>query len=157
VTTFGATIAAVTLATAAWATTAGTAYADPPPPPAPGPAPGPVAAMDHDGTYAVGTEIAPGTYTSAGPTEGGACYWKRQGGPAGTDILDNALTKQPQIVQIQPTDTSFKTTGCQPWALTEAPPPAPGNPLLELFQLRGLMGTVNAGAGQIGLPPLPGP
>lgn len=113
--------------------------------------------MDHDGTYAVGTDITPGTYTSAGPVDGGACYWKRSGGPTGTDILDNAMSKQPQIVQIQASDTSFKTTGCQPWARTEAPAPVPAHPLLGLLQLRGYLGTVNAGAGQIGLPPLPGP
>src|SRR5581483_1833328 len=89
---------------------AGLASADPPappPPPAPAPAqPGPGAktTIDHDGTFAVGTDIVPGTYTSAGPVGNGVCYWKRLGsGDDGKQLVDNAMSKKPQVVRIEPT------------------------------------------------------
>jgi hypothetical protein len=117
-----------------WGAAAGLATADPPapaPPPGPvGPPPGPGAktTMDHDGTFAVGTDIVPGTYTSAGPLGDGTCYWKRLG--PDTDgkpvLVDNALSKKPQVVRIDPTDTSFKTDGCQPWQKNDAARPDPG-------------------------------
>lgn len=111
--------------------------APPPPPPLPaeaGPAaPGAPAAppagalkttIDTDGSYTVGTDIAPGVYQSAGPNDGGACYWKRT---AGDQLVDNRLTKKPSFVQIMPTDTTFTTSDCQAWQLTNAPmPPQPG-------------------------------
>jgi hypothetical protein len=101
------------------AASTGLASADP----APAPSPGPKTTIDGDGTYAVGKDIQPGTYSSAGPVGNGACYWKRT---SGTNIVDNALSKKAQIVQIQPTDTSFTTNECQAWQLTDAPVPAPG-------------------------------
>jgi hypothetical protein len=108
-----------------------TAQADPEPAPPP---PEPKTTMDADGTYAVGQDIQPGRYSSAGPVGDGACYWKRANG---TDIVDNALTKKAQVVEIAPTDTSFTTTQCQAWQLTDAPLPAqgPGDLLLQLGQL----------------------
>lgn len=96
----------------------------PPPPPAPVPAEGLKTTIDADGSYAVGTEIAPGVYQSAGPVDDGACYWKRT---AGDQLVDNRLTKKPGFVQIMPTDTTFTTSDCQVWQLTNAPmPPQPG-------------------------------
>jgi hypothetical protein len=123
------------------AASAATAQADPepaPPPPAPAepapPPPAPKTSIDADGTYAVGVDIQPGTYSSAGPVGEGACYWKRLNG---TNILDNALSKKAQIVQIDPTDTSFTTNECQPWQLTDAPVPVqgPADLLGQLAQL----------------------
>jgi hypothetical protein len=114
--------------------------APPPPPPLPAeaaagapaptdpavpavPAEGLKTTIDADGSYTVGTDIAPGVYQSAGPIDG-ACYWKRT---AGDQLVDNALTKKPAIVQIMPTDTTFTTSDCQAWQLTNAPmPPQPG-------------------------------
>ena len=64
-----------TLALSALCVAGGTAHAEPDATPAPAPAP--AVAIDADGTYAVGTDIAPGTYQSPGPVEGDACYWKR--------------------------------------------------------------------------------
>src|SRR5262245_38093000 len=87
----------------------------PPPPPAPGEgAPPPAAPMTSfgDGTYAVGTEIEPGVYQSAGPVEGSACYWKRSNNDG---TVANAMTKKPQTVEIAPGDTTFKTSKCQEW------------------------------------------
>jgi hypothetical protein len=133
-----AAVAAAIVLVGAAACTA-TAQADPapaPPGPAPGPppAPAPKTTIDADGTYAVGTDIQPGRYGSAGPVGDGACYWKRV---IGTDIVDNALTKKAQVVEIEPTDTSFTTSDCQAWQLTDAPLPAqgPGDLLSQLGQL----------------------
>jgi hypothetical protein len=113
-------VGAAGLLLAGWAASAGVAGADPDP----APPPAPKTTIDKDGTYAVGTDIAPGIYSSAGPVDNGTCYWKRLGNPDG-NLIDNALSKKPQVVQIDPTDKSFKTTGCQPWQLTpDATPPA---------------------------------
>jgi hypothetical protein len=115
-----ARFAVAALLLAGWAASAGVAGADPDP----SPPPGPKTTIDKDGTYAVGSDIAPGTYSSAGPVDNGTCYWKRLGNPDG-NLIDNALSKKPQVVQIDPTDKSFKTSGCQPWQLTpDANPPA---------------------------------
>ena len=132
--------AAAGLLLAGWAASAGIAGADPDPPP------GPKTTIDKDGLYAVGTDIAPGTYSSAGPIGNGTCYWKRLGNPDG-NLIDNALSKKPQVVQIDPTDKSFKTTGCQPWQLTpDATPPAntpPPGVQGTLGILNGLLGGQN--------------
>ncbi|WP_082977412.1 hypothetical protein [Mycobacterium sp. 852002-50816_SCH5313054-b] len=122
----------------------------PSPSPAASPAAGPKTTIDHDGTYAVGSDIAPGIYSSAGPVGDGTCYWKRTGNPDG-NLVDNALSKKPQVVQIDPTDKSFKTTGCQPWQLTPDATPPPSTPPAgvqgTLGILNGLLG------GQNGPPP----
>jgi hypothetical protein len=112
---------------------ASTAVASADPTPAP-PPPGPKTTIDGDGTYAVGKDIQPGTYSSAGPVGDGACYWKRTNG---TTIVDNALSKKAQIVQIDATDTSFTTNECQTWQLTDAPVPqaGPGDLMGALGQL----------------------
>ncbi len=133
---------------AGWAatTSVGVAGADP----EPTPPPGPKTTMDHDGTFAVGSDIAPGIYSSAGPVGDGTCYWKRMGNPDG-NLVDNALSRKPQVVQIDPTDKSFKTSGCQPWQLTPdatLPPSAPPAGVQgTLGILNGLLG------GQNGPPP----
>ena len=111
------TAVAAALLVAGWSVSTGVAYADPVPPPPP---PGPKTTIDADGTYAVGTDIAPGAYQSAGPIDDGACYWKRVNG---SGIVDNALSKKPQFVQIDPGDTAFTTSDCQPWQKTDAAPP----------------------------------
>ena len=90
----------------AGAVSAGIAHADPVAPPAP------KTTIGADGTYAVGKDIAPGNYSSTGPVGDGACYWKRLNGDS---IVDSAMSRKPQVVQIDATDTAFKTSGCQPW------------------------------------------
>src|SRR4051812_9210523 len=109
---------------------AATAQADPEPPPPPAPK----TTIDADGTYAVGKDIQPGTYSSAGPVGDGACYWKRTNG---TSIVDNALSKKAQIVQVDASDTSFTTHHCQAWQLTDEPVPqaGPGDLMGALGQL----------------------
>jgi hypothetical protein len=108
--------------------TAGIAQADP------APADGPTTTINGDGTYAVGSDIAPGTYSSAGPVGDSPCYWKRLNG---STVVDNALSKKPQVVQIDSGDTTFETDDCQPWqrldcALNCAAEPAPHDVVGEL-------------------------
>jgi hypothetical protein len=86
------------------------AAADPEPPPAP------KTTIDADGTYTVGTQIAPGAYSTAGPVGDGACHYKLV---SGDNVKDNVFTKKPQVVQVAADDTTFKTDGCQPWQPTD--------------------------------------
>ena len=148
--------AAAMLAVAVVGAVPGVAAADPTTP-APAPPPAPKTTIDADGTYAVGTDIAPGVYSSAGPVGDGTCFWKRIGNPDGA-TLDNALTKKAQTVQIDPTDKSFKTNGCQPWQLTDGavPPQASGlAPALAGLQLQAYMAQLNAKAAASGQVPPP--
>jgi hypothetical protein len=124
---------------------------------APAPPAAPKTTIDADGTFAVGTDIAPGVYSTAGPVGDGTCFWKRVGNPDGATI-DNALTKKPQVVQIDATDQSFKTNGCQPWQLTNdaVPPQASGlSPALAGLQLGVMMAQLNAKAAASGQAPPP--
>ncbi|MGE2729491.1 hypothetical protein ACQI4F_08435 [Mycolicibacterium vaccae] len=105
--------------------------------PAP-PAEAPKTVIDGDGTFAVGTQIVPGFYQSAGPVDDGACYWKRA---AGDKLVDNALTKKPAIVHIMATDTTFTTSECQTWQMTNTPPPPPAGPGELLGQLTQVIGS----------------
>lgn len=109
--------------------------------------------MDHDGTFAVGSEIIPGVYKSAGPLPGDTCYWRRIG--ADNVTLENALSKQPQVVRIDAGDTAFKTNGCQPWQLTGDAPPNQNPPWLSQLQLRHNLDILNGLAGQSGNGQLP--
>ncbi|MDT5175349.1 MAG: hypothetical protein QOG37_2600 [Mycobacterium sp.] len=110
--------------------------------PAPAAAGAPKTTIDHDGVYTVGKDIAPGTYSSGGPVGNGTCYWKRLGNPDGA-MIDNAMTKKPQVVQIEATDQAFKTTGCQPWQPSaDAPPPALSGPAGSA-QLQAGLGILN--------------
>lgn len=112
------TVAAAAMLAAAWAA-GGIAGAEPTPPPTP------KQVIDADGTFTVGKDIQPGTYSSAGPRDGAACYWRRI---SDGKTIDSAMTKKAQVVLIEPGDTAFRTDRCQPWQLTECPPtcaPAP--------------------------------
>src|SRR5215217_1261568 len=115
------------------------AYAEPPPPPPPGPK-----TSFGDGTYAVGTDIMPGVYQSAGPVEGGVCYWKRSNGDG---TVANAMTKKPQTVQIEAGDTTFRSSECQDWQKTDAAPPAAPSPVDVIGQLGSLIGVGAAPGG----------
>jgi hypothetical protein len=122
--------------------TAGAAQAQPAEPSEPPAPPAPKTLIDADGTYAVGTDILPGTYTSGGPVDDVACYWKRVGGDK---LIDNALTKKPQTVRIEVTDTAFTTSHCQAWVLAPCgtacpPPPPPAGPGAFFGDLRRFLG-----------------
>ena len=124
----------------AWSASTTVANADPAPPPPP---PGPKTSFG-DGTYAVGTDIMPGVYQSAGPVGDGACYWKRVNADG---IVANAMTKKPQTVQIEAGDTAFTSSECQDWQKTDAPPPPPPSPGDLLGQLGSLLGVGAAPSG----------
>ena len=127
-------VAAAALGVVSVGVAAGVASADPPAPPAP------KTTIDHDGTFTVGVDIAPGNYKSPGPADGTTCYWKRTGSDGST--VDNALTKKPQLITIDATDKSFKTNGCQTWQLTDEAPPAPMSPGMAALQLPGLLAPI---------------
>lgn len=145
---------AAALAFVAVGATGATALADPPAPSptpdAPAPA-GPVSTIDQDGTFAVNTQIVPGTYSSAGPVGDGVCYWRRIDATGTT--LDNAMTKKPQIISIAPGDASFKTSGCQTWQLTDQAPPNQLPPQLNGLKMQGYLAIINGMAGMA--PPAP--
>ncbi|WP_199182785.1 hypothetical protein [Mycobacterium sp. 4858] len=123
--------------------------------PAASPAPGPKTSIDKDGIYNVGTDIVPGIYSSGGPVNNGTCYWKRTGNPDG-NIIDNSMSKKPQVVQIDPTDKAFKTSGCQPWQLTPDATPPPTTPPAGVQGTLGLLnGLLGGQAGQQPSPPPP--
>ena len=158
--------AAAALMALAWAGSNGLAVADPAPAPSP-PAPAPPAApapghgaapapakttIDHDGVYNVGTDIVPGVYTSAGPVGNGVCYWKRLGDDA-KQPLDNAMSKKPQIVKIDPTDKTFKTDGCQAWEKNDAAVPDPGKSPEQAGLGLGILNSLIGGGGS----PAPAP
>ena len=153
-------VAAAALVVLGWGASAGLASADPPapapsPPPAPpghaaAPADGPKTTIDHDGVFNVGTDIVPGTYTSAGPIGTGVCYWKRLGDDA-KQPLDNAMSKKPQIVKIDPTDKTFKTDGCQAWQKNDAAVPDPGKSPEQASLGLGILNSLIGGGG--GPPP----
>jgi hypothetical protein len=159
-------IAAAALITLSWGAAAGLASADPPAPPPgpapgpppgpPGPGPGPKTTIDHDGIYAVGTDIVPGTYTSAGPIGSGVCYWKRLGDDAKQPI-DNAMSKKPQVVKIDPTDKTFKTDGCQAWQKNDAAIPDPGKSPAEAGLPLGILNSLIGGGAPPPSPPQPQP
>jgi hypothetical protein len=142
-----------------WGSAAGLASADPPAPaptpaPRPGSAPaGPKTTIDHDGVFAVGTDIVPGVYTSAGPIGNGVCYWKRLGDDAKQPI-DNAMSKKPQVVKIDPTDKTFKTDGCQAWQKDDAAVPDPGKSPADAGLPLGILNTLIGGGAP---PPAPPP
>ncbi|MEU1009642.1 hypothetical protein [Streptomyces sp. NPDC005890] len=77
----------------------------------------PGSSMDGDGgMYKVGTDIAPGTYKSAGNTDDG-CYWERvKDADHGLDsIVANNNAKGTAVVTISPSDAYFKTNDCGDW------------------------------------------
>jgi predicted small secreted protein len=92
--------------------------------------PSALADIPGDGTFAVGSDIKPGTYRTAGAASSVIpnCYWERDKDLSGTSdsIIANGNSTGPAIVQISSTDAAFKTSGCQSWTLvTEAAAPPP--------------------------------
>ncbi|WP_235192448.1 hypothetical protein [Mycobacterium asiaticum] len=92
------------------------------PPSSTTPVAGAPATFPGDGVFKVGSDIAPGTYRSEGAHD---CYWERLRGMSGTlaDTIANGAGNWPQLVQIMPTDTAFKTQHCPTWVpAADAPP-----------------------------------
>lgn len=65
-----------------------------------------------DGTFIIGTDIAPGTWRADAPE---SCYWARLRGfsGGGKDTISNANYNG--IVTIEATDTGFKSDRCGTW------------------------------------------
>ena len=84
---------------------------------------GPRASTIGQGVYAVGTDIAPGTYTTTGRDrvlgeEGGSlCYWARLRAFTGTPgaVIEDGYPSGPARVTIMPSDRGFETQGCNDW------------------------------------------
>lgn len=87
------------------------------PPPAPDPN-----TIKGDGTFAVGSQIKPGTYRTVVPSEGFGCYWARLKAADGelSSIIanDNSSAGAQSLVTIKPSDKYFETRGCGTWKLT---------------------------------------
>jgi hypothetical protein len=80
----------------------------------------PATRMSGDGgMFAVGSDIAPGTYKSTGNTDD-SCYWERtkDAGHAVESILANDNVNGTAVVRISASDAYFKTNGCKDWKKT---------------------------------------
>lgn len=69
------------------------------------------------GKFVVGTDIAPGTYRTTGPSGHLDCYWERLTNTSGgTDsIIANNLGRGPATVTIDNSDGAFQTRWCNTW------------------------------------------
>jgi len=74
-----------------------------------------------NGTFDVGSDIAPGTYRTRTNTTG--CYWERRAGSSGdlSEIVENDSTNVSAIVTIARTDRAFKSERCGPWTADLSP------------------------------------
>jgi len=112
----------------------------PAPVPAPAPrsvpAPAPVAPLTTDdelagtyykGTFLVGSQIQPGTYSTQGPTTQDDGQWARLSTTTGdpTAVIAHGIVNGPTTVTILPTDAAFQTTGDVVWVKVQIPAPAP--------------------------------
>lgn len=93
-----------------------------PAPAAPPAAPPGLATTFGEGRFAVGTDIAAGTYRSNGPSGRLDCYWERlkdtslKDTSGGTDsIIANNLGRGPATVTIDQRDGAFQTRWCSTW------------------------------------------
>ncbi|MFJ8786359.1 hypothetical protein [Streptomyces sp. NPDC102476] len=80
----------------------------------------PATRMSGDGgMFAVGADIAPGTYKSTGNTDD-SCYWERtKNAEHGIEsILANDNVNGMAVVRISASDAYFKTNGCKDWKKT---------------------------------------
>ncbi|GIU92719.1 MAG: hypothetical protein KatS3mg011_1625 [Acidimicrobiia bacterium] len=82
-----------------------------------------------DGTWLVGEEIEPGVYETIDDDLLG-CYWERLSGLGGTfdEIIANNYAEAHEVVEIDPGDEAFSSSGCGGWVeLT------PRDPLLTVI------------------------
>lgn len=96
---------------------------------------GPADSFAGEGTYVVGTDIAPGTYRSPGPSGSSTCYWARLGDLSGTSIIANNISEGPAVMAVAPTDAAVEVKGCARWTAVPGAPPAaaaPGRPTAGL-------------------------
>jgi hypothetical protein len=74
-----------------------------------------------DGTWTIGEDIQPGTYTAVVPDDSFGCYWERLSGFSGEldDIIANGLADpgEQTTVTIEPSDVGFTSQDCGTWEL----------------------------------------
>jgi hypothetical protein len=75
-----------------------------------------------EGTYIVGTDIEPGTYT-AGALGSGGCEWERLSGfgGSGQEVIESNVVIREALarVTILPGDVGFTSGGCSPWSRSQ--------------------------------------
>jgi hypothetical protein len=155
--------AAAALAVVGWGASASFAVAAPTPAPitpaaptTPPNTPPALTSMDHDGVYVVGKDILPGTYATPGPTDNHRCYWRRMNAidpDVPGNVIDSAMSAKPQVVLIDPNDKAFKTSGCQPWHVSDAQPDSTGPSPNLSPRARLTMDLLNSLGNQAGTPP----
>ena len=94
-------------------------------PPAPSATPAPQPSPSTrvgDGTHRVGTDMPSGRYRAASPTD--ACAWALRRGASGRGDARVAVT----ILDIEPWDGEFSTSGCGTWTNDLSPIVTPGQP-----------------------------
>jgi hypothetical protein len=69
------------------------------------------------GKFTVGTDIAPGTYRTTGPSGHLDCYWERRTrtSDGNNSIIANNLGPGPATVTIDHNDGEFQTRWCNTW------------------------------------------
>jgi hypothetical protein len=70
-----------------------------------------------DGTWQIGVDIVPGTYTSAG-SAGPACFHALRTSMAGGGVVNSAVSTGPATVVLTEADGWFETSGCATWTRT---------------------------------------
>ncbi|MGI8804117.1 MAG: hypothetical protein ACR2IN_00190 [Thermoleophilaceae bacterium] len=70
--------------------------------------------VDVGGIYAIGPDINPGQWRTAGPDATGFCYYAILNSPDTFDIATNSISEGPSIAQL-PEGKYFETSGCQTW------------------------------------------
>ncbi|MET4047431.1 hypothetical protein BJD99_20470 [Rhodococcus sp. 1163] len=83
-----------------------------------------------NGTWAVGTDIVPGTYVSDGASDEYGCYWERASSFEGDfdSIIANDFISPDSgqaVVTIKASDVAFNSEDCGTWTLKAVPAPAP--------------------------------
>lgn len=72
-----------------------------------------------DGTFAVGSQVKPGTYRAAVPADSYGCYWERLKGASGDfdEILANGDgdSGAQVVVTVKSSDKFFHAEGCGTW------------------------------------------
>lgn len=73
-----------------------------------------------DGTFAIPSQVKPGTYRTVVPNDSLNCYYARlkdaSGSFEGIITNENGRPGSQQIVEIKTTDKFFKTEGCGTWS-----------------------------------------
>ncbi|WP_236057286.1 hypothetical protein [Mycobacterium sp. SM1] len=71
-----------------------------------------------DGVFKVGTDVAPGTYHTQGPSDWSEiCSWATYStlGATEDDMVDGDVSRGPMYANVPATVAAFETNGCQPW------------------------------------------